>query len=363
MLKYSNDDLALMFLSQFDFTYKKCTDILDNFNSAGDIFKASESELLELKDIIGDKYYDFVDALINFNSQMFLNKLENKGIKCITIYSENYPDRLNLLSNPPLLLYYVGNIKLLKLKALAVVGSRTASGYGKMVTEKFVKDLAQKNIAIVSGLATGIDKVAHEATLEVGGSTIAVLGGGFDHMFPAMNINLAREIAKKGLILTEYYSSVRPTKYTFPNRNRIIAGLSSAVLIPEAKKGSGSLYTKEYADTLGIDTYCVPGNINNELSYATNDLIKKGTAFIATCPEDLYNTFGLSIKSVKEEKVQKLNIEETMICDLLKHGEQSFDFLQEKTQFSTSVLNINLTSLEIRGIIKKLAGNMFMLCS
>jgi len=364
-MMYSNDEIALIFLSQFDFiTSKKFADICSYFESPEEILTCSDDEFFLLRDILKNNYKKVNEKRKQFNKEEFFQKLNKRGIFCLTLFSENYPEKLKKLEHPPYVLFCVGNIKLLNKKALAVVGARNPSVYGKLVTEKFVKEVAKNDIVIVSGLATGIDKFSHESALEVNGGTIAVMGGGFDHIFPAMNINLAREIAKKGLIVTEYYVDFAPTKYTFPVRNRIIAGLSDAILIPEARKDSGSLYTMEYGLEIGVDTMCVPGNINSELSYSTNDLIKKGTAQCVTTPEDVLMHFGITKNSKikKEKKLEQYSMEESLIINCLKDGSKSVDYLQEKTGYSIQTLNISLTSLEIRGIIKRLAGNEYILC-
>ena len=365
MISYTNDEKALIFLSQFDFmTNKRYQDILELYDSPKDILNINLAKTIDLKSILKNYYEIFIDTLKNFNEKTFFEILNKRGINCLTILSSNYPDSLKRLAQPPFVLYYVGNIDLLKTNIVAMVGTRNPSIYGKLVTEKFSKALAEKELTIVSGLASGIDKISHEGALSVNGNTIAVLGGGFDHIFPAMNINLARDIAKKGLIITEYFLNVAPTKYTFPARNRIIAALSNAIIITEAGKKSGSLYTMEFGAEIGVETYCVPGNITNELSYATNDLIKRGVAGCITTPDDILSIFGLKTEKAKKSISNDLqmSIEESTICNLLKNGEKTFDFLQEKTGYSTQNLNISLTSLEISGIIKKLAGNSYILC-
>lgn len=362
MIEYSQSERALIFLSSLGFiTNQKFELTMDLFPNLEDIFKANSKELSKLKDIYKDHFEEFLDCLFKFNENEFFEVLEKRGIKCLTIISQKYPKKLLNLKNPPYVLYYVGNVDLLNKKSIAVVGTRSPSTYGKLITEKFSKELAQNGVCIVSGLATGVDKIAHEGALEVEGSTIAVLGGGFDHIFPAVNVNLGREIAKKGLILTEYYLNVKPTKYSFPARNRIIAGISDGVLITEANKGSGSLYTKEYADELGKDSFAVPGNINSEKSLATNDLIKRGQAYMVVCPDDILNVVGIE-KKVKEKQnnVVELTMEEGIILNLLKDGEKDYEFLLAKTNFNPQTLNFTLTSMEIRGIIRKLAGNTYV---
>ncbi|MBE7074542.1 MAG: DNA-protecting protein DprA [Clostridiales bacterium] len=362
MINYSQDEKALIFLSQFEFmTSKKMQEVCECLEEPSKILSSSCTELECLKPILKTHFNTFIESKENFNENTFFQMLNNRGIKCLTIFSKNYPSKLHKLSNPPYILFYVGNLDLINTQTVAIVGARNPSTYGKLVTEKFSKSLAQNNITIISGLASGVDKISHEVCLEVNGKTIAVLGGGFDQIYPAMNVNLAREVAKKGLIITEYFLNIQPTKYSFPHRNRIIAAFSDAILITEAGKKSGSLYTMEYGTEMGIDTYCVPGSIMSELSYATNDLIKRGAAACVTNPEDILCIFGIKPKENKNQ-VMQLTIEETLISSFLKEGEKDFEFLQEKTQYSTQTLNINLTSMEIRGIIKKLAGNKYILC-
>lgn len=363
MIEYTRDEVALMFLSTLDFAtnkmYERVCEVVQPLSKLFD----RDFDTTCLKEVFKSNYDLFISQLQTFNANTFLDILSQRNIFCITIFSPKYPEKLNKLQDPPYVLYGIGNIDLLYTDSVAIVGTRNPSTYGKIVTEKFAKILAQHNLTIVSGLASGVDKLAHDGALMVGGNTIAVIAGGFDHIFPAMNVNLARDISQKGLLLSEHFVTHKPTKYAFPIRNRIISALSNCVLITEAGKKSGSLYTSEYALEMGIDTFCVPGNITSERSYATNLLIKKGEASCATTPEDILLYFGInSVLPKKEKKSIQLSMEESIIYDLLRKGEQDFLFLQEKTGFSTQNLNFNLTSLEIRGIIKKLAGNSYILC-
>ena len=363
---YTEEEKALIFLSTYEFmTFKKYEEVLSLFENPYNIFTPNAEQIKELKRILKTNYEELADGIKNFNETTFFEILDSRGVKCLTIYSPKYPKRLQRLAQPPYVLYYIGNIDLLNTNIVAMVGTRNPSTYGKIVTQKFAKALAQEGLTIVSGMASGIDKLSHEGALEVNGNTIAVLGGGFDHIFPAMNANLFKEICEKGLVLSEYFLTVSPTKYTFPARNRIIAALSDYIIITEAGRKSGSLYTMEFGAEIGVDTYCVPGNVTNELSYATNELIKKGLAACITCPEDMLSLFGIKqapTKKVEKNQVQ-MSLEENSICNLLKDGERDFDYLQEKTGLSTQNLNISLTSLEISGIIKKLAGNSYVLIS
>ena len=373
-MEYSLDEKALIFLSSFNFmTSSKFAKVLENLNSPSDIFTLSHKELFKLKDELKTNYEILIDGLTKYNEKEFFEPLNKRGIYCLTIISQNYPKKLLNLKNPPYFLYYVGNIDLINSPSVAIVGSRMVSGYGRIITTRFSKELAKSGLTIISGLADGVDKISHEGALEVGGNTIAVMGGGFNHIFQISNIELAREIGKKGLILTEYYLDVEPSRYTFPTRNRIIAGLSDAVLITEARAKSGSSYTKEYADSLGINVYCVPGNITSEFSGGTNYWIKNNEAICVLSSSDILKDLGYNVeysfgKDKKRKGIQQtfnllkmdLSKEEKLICDFLKNEEQSFAYLQEKTGFSSQTLNTYLTTLEINGIIKRLAGNTYI---
>ena len=362
MINYNEDEKALIYLSQFDFmTSAKFGQLLEYFPNPSQVFSVSPKELFVLKDVLKKNYEVFLDAIVNYNSNQFFGELNKRNIKAITIFSNNYSNSLLNLKNPPYVLFYVGDIELLNQKSVAIVGTRSPSSYGKQITEKYSRELSRAGVCVVSGLATGVDKIAHEFALEENGKTIAVLGGGFDHIFPAANINLAREIGKRGLIITEYFPKIAPTKYTFPYRNRIIAALSSAILITEAGIKSGSLYTKEYADDLGIETYAVPGNITSQKSSATNMLIKSGQAMCTTSPDDILMSLGFSAEKKEKKQGLQLNSEQAIIYELLKDGEKNFEFLQENTNFSTQILSFNLTTMEISGIIRKLAGNAYVL--
>ena len=391
-MMYDDNEKALIFLSQFDFmTSTKFAKVFECFNEIKEIFTADNKKLFELKQILKDKFEILIDKLTDCNYLSYIDELGRKNIKCVTILSKDYPQKLKRLKNPPYVLYYTGNITIANAKSVAIVGTRNPSPYGTVVTAKYGEELSRNNIVVVSGLASGVDACAHKGALNGGGLTIAVLGGGFDHMYPMENIVLAREIAKSGLILTEYPPKTKPTKYTFPTRNRIIAGLSDAILITEAGKNSGSLYTKDYGDEVGIDTFCVPGQITMDTASATNYLIQSGSARCTMSPKDLIdaieNSSSLSVikiankqKNKKEKQnddlsdIKEMQIDKSSkiydnlteiqreIVDAIKNGYNNFNLISIKTGINAQNLNINLTMLQINGIIKKLAGNTYMIC-
>lgn len=217
-------------------------------------------------------------------NQIQINNLEqlykSHGIGYLTYFDAEYPDLLREIYNPPLILFYKGNIKLLTQKALAIVGARDANYYGRQVLNKIIPPLIEKEMVIVSGLAKGIDTFAHMATIENRGQTIAVLGGGFFHIYPKENDSLAKEIALRHLLLSEYPPIERPAKWKFPMRNRIISGLTQGTLVVQAKERSGSLITADFALEQGREVFAIPGNITDVLSGGTNDLIQQGAKLV-----------------------------------------------------------------------------------
>ena len=186
------------------------------------------------------------------------------------------------------MLYAKGNLKLLDTPMLAVVGTRRATRYGKDITAEIVGDVAKAGITVVSGLADGIDTVAHTATLDVGGSTIAVIASGFNYIYPSVNKSLSdRILSNGGLLLTEYRMNEKPQTYNFPVRNRIIAGLSKAVIVAEATEKSGSMHTKNYALDYGREVFAIPGRVSDIYSNGCNKLIKSGQATMLLSSKDV----------------------------------------------------------------------------
>lgn len=211
-------------------------------------------------------------------------------IKEIYINSDNYPERLRNIYDPPKKLYVLGNFKILKEKAIAIVGSRKATEYGKKVAFQISQELTKENINIVSGLAIGIDTYAHLGAISIQNqaSTIAVLGSGIDEMYPKENTELARKIIQTGgCIVSEYPLGTKPNKINFPQRNRIISGLSEGVVVVEASEKSGSLITAEFGIEQGKEIFAVPGNIDNPLSKGTNQLIMDGAKMVLSSKEIL----------------------------------------------------------------------------
>lgn len=294
----------------------------------------------------------------------YLEELEQKNIRAMTLVSEEYPTLLANISDPPTVLFYRGTFAEPELP-LAIVGARRSTRYGRDTAHSFAKELAQNGACIVSGLAAGVDAAAAEGALEAGKNplpTIAVLGGGVDMIYPAENANLYERITERGAILSEFAPGLRPQKGFFPMRNRIISGLSLGVLVTEAGERSGASITVGTALEQGRDTFAIPGRITDRMSMGTNRMIRDGQAAPVLCSEDILRWYGIeSAHKTEKAKLPKLSPLEEKILKALRQQEESFDDLCEKLGVSAAELNSALTSLEFSEIIKQLPGRVYEL--
>ena len=274
-----------------------------------------------------------------------------------TIEDDIYPQCLKEISNPPLKLYYKGNLDLLKDERLiAVVGTRNPSSYGKLCCEYMVKKMTSANITIVSGFAKGIDSIAHKTSLLAGGKTIAVIASGLDVVYPASNLSLYREIEEKGLILSEYEAGVKPFKFNFPQRNRIIAGLSKGTIVVESKDRGGSLITADLALEFNRDVYAVPGDVFSEYSKGCNNLIRDSKAKSLSNINELLDDYSWKIeeKNINNKYTQN----QLLILNSLS-SEKNLDNILMETKIEQTEILAELMTLEIMGAIKSIAGGRY----
>ena len=275
----------------------------------------------------------------------------------ITIDDDMYPECLKEISNPPLKLYYKGNLDLLKEERLiAVVGTRNPSSYGKLCCEYMVKKMSRANITIVSGFAKGIDSIAHKTSLLTDGKTIAVIASGLDIVYPASNLSLYREIEEKGLILSEYEAGVKPFKSNFPQRNRIIAGLSRGTIVVESKDRGGSLITADLALEFNRDVYAVPGDVFSEYSKGCNNLIRDARAKSLSNINELLEDYSWNIEEKKENNKYTKN--QLLILNSLS-SEKNLDNILIETKIEQTEILAELMALEIMGVIKSIAGGRY----
>lgn len=284
---------------------------------------------------------------------------ERNNINIVKKEDKHYPKQLLQLADAPEVLYCIGDVRLLRKKCIAVVGSRKCSEYGKKVAMKIGKTAAENGITVVSGMAKGIDYFAHLGALQNGGDTIAVLGCGADICYPAANRNIYEEIREKGLLVSEEVPGTKPMPYMFPKRNRIISGLAEAVAVVEAGTGSGALITAELAAAQGREVFAVPGNITSSYSLGCNKLLMDGARPIAVV-DDIFTELGIPLKTSPEE-MEKLGEDEAKIYAAVKeNGETTVDELCALLGKDAFTINGILAVLEIKGLLTYSFGKIFV---
>lgn len=272
-----------------------------------------------------------------------------------------YPDILKNIEDPPQKLYLLGDTKLMKIPSIAIIGSRNASTYGKKCTKIFSSELAKAGFCIISGMAKGIDAIAHKTAIEVGGKTIAVLGSGFNNIYPKENTNLFYKIIEtNNLVITEYNLNVKPSKENFPKRNRIISGLAVGVLVIEAAYRSGTSITANYAINQKKDVFCIPNSIDESKGVGTNNLIKKG-AKLVTSPEDIIDKYkDLKLKKVNQKREEVfISPEYIDVYKSIKNTPTDLDEIYTKINKNVSEINMIITMLEMDGKIRQVSGTKY----
>jgi DNA processing protein len=279
----------------------------------------------------------------------------------LTLTNRELPERLQRLHQPPKQLFVKGELlPLLDRPCVGIVGSRKVSAYGRQVTERLARELAERGVVIVSGLALGVDSIAHQAALDAKGGTIAVLGGPVEDVSPASHRQLAKNIVEQGgAIVSEYPKGSMILRPNFVARNRIIAALSDVVLVTEAALKSGSLHTARFTIELGKDVLSVPGNITSVNSEGTNNLLRVG-AQLVTSVDDILHALKLEPANQKLTRVGDTPAEQA-ILDLLQSGVSDGNELQQGSQLNIDIFNQTLTMLEINGKVRSLGANQWTL--
>ena len=261
--------------------------LINIYGDAQSVFKAKQKDLEKIEGI-GTVRANSIKSFVNFDSsEEEIKFIEKYKITPLFITDENYPKRLLNCYDSPALLYYRGNADLNTSKIVSVVGTRDHSDYGKLVCEKLVKELSEENILIVSGLAFGIDTIAHKAALKNDLSTVGVVAHGLDRIYPTQNKALAKQMTEQGGLLTDFISNTDPNKQNFPRRNRIVAGMCDALVVVESSKKGGSLITAELGNGYNKDVFAIPGRSTDPKSEGCNYLIKNNKALLITCADDL----------------------------------------------------------------------------
>lgn len=285
----------------------------------------------------------------------------DKDIKEITIKDNNYPEILKEIYDPPKSLFIKGSFKSEDKIAIGIVGTRNYTSYGKRVAENIAGDLAGAGITVISGLAKGIDTFAHKAALERDGRTIAVLGSAVDSksLYPSCNQRLAEKIIKNGAVISEYPSGTKSERWFFPQRNRIISGLSLGILVVEAPQKSGALITAACALEQNREVFAVPGPIYSENSIGTNKLIQMG-AKLTTSANDILEELNLPLLEEKKNKSKPENKEEKILLDVLGKEPIHIDEITKTSNLNAGVVSSTLIMLELKGLVKNLGGGHYV---
>ncbi|MBR2068784.1 MAG: DNA-processing protein DprA [Candidatus Gastranaerophilales bacterium] len=333
----------------FDYDIKRC-------------FEAEKKELADFQEMYNIPIpRGFFSKKAQLDPDVCLkNALNLEGVKILTYEDEKYPPLLREIPDFPLCLYYLGDLSNIDYTCmLAIVGSRRATNTAKGALNSIVSELNSTNIVIVSGLAYGIDATAHQAALDNNLTTIAVIGSGLDFQYPAQNKKLYSDIVLKGgIIFSEYHLKTEPYPMNFPQRNRIVVGMSKGTLVAEAQMKSGAMISANLTLDYNRELMCIPGNILNPNTSGIYHLIKNGAGIVTTA-RDLLNNLGWDMIHNKKDKTLKLTETQKKILDIISFEETTFDEIIQKCTMDTASVMICLTELELNGLIKQSNGKYF----
>lgn len=342
--------LALLY-SFSSFGPKRTTLLIDYFGSAEIVWRASERELVKVG-IKSDTAQKFRKYQKEVTEEEFFKNLKERNINFVTILDKNYPENLKDLDDAPLVLYYIGKLKKRYPNAVAIIGSRKMTSYGKEVATRFANELAGLGVTIVSGLARGVDTTAHKACLLAKGKTLAVLAGGLDKIYPPENKKLAEKVIKKGALISEFPPGFPSKREYFASRNRIISGISRAVVVVEGEQKSGTLLTASHAAKQGREVFAVPGQITSPLSAAPHILLKNGVRIVTEVKdilEELNLQFGVDTEKIEE--VMPSDEVEAKILELVTNEPLHMDEIGRAVDKKISQVLTKLTMMEMKGMI------------
>lgn len=353
------EEFYMMWLSRIEgIGIQKVKRLLDAFGSPIAIWDASISDLLDVKGLGQVNVERIIASKQMEQLEKWEKELKQKNIQFISILNPSYPRLLKEIYDPPIGIYVKGHLPEDDIQKISIVGARRCSQYGANVAYQLSKDLGKVNISVISGMARGIDSMAHKGVLDGGGKTIAVLGCGVDICYPSENRNLMERIIENGCVLSEFPPGYPPSPQNFPVRNRIISGLSSMTIVIEAAKRSGTLITADQALENGRDVFVVPGNVTSALSAGTNDLIKQGCPII-TNYEDVLFELGITYtenetEKYKQQMTQSLDSQEKEVFDCLKQEPVCAEDIARKLKWSIQDVQYILSILELSGYIQKM---------
>jgi DNA processing protein len=281
--------------------------------------------------------------------------LDELGITALTLLDADYPSGLRHITDPPPVLFVKGSLPSDDVVAVALVGTRRATPYGRTVAERLARGLAQAGVAVVSGLARGVDTVAHHAVLDAGGCTVAVLGNGLDQVYPPENAGLARRVIEHGALISEFSPGVPPDALNFPRRNRLISGLSAATVIVEAGARSGALITADYALEQGREVFAVPGSILSVMSVGPNALLKQGATPV-TSAQDILDALDTGSRAPVAHSLPGLEADESSVWQALDGDPRHIDDLARELKRGAGELSATLAVLELKGLARQVGA-------
>ena len=364
-----NDRECCVFLNLLSIGYRTVQKLKKEFGSLSEAVKADRESLLRISGIRQKS----VEAILEKRELPIVSKeielAKKSGCTILTIEDDEYPRPLKEIATPPLVLYIKGTLTEADANAIAIIGTRKPTQYGKGMAFQIGYDLAQRGVTVVSGLAKGLDTQAHRGALKAGGRTLAILGSGLLRMYPKENEKLARSITEQGAVISEFPLETNPFRSNFPIRNRIISGLSQGTIVVEAAAKSGSLITAGFAIDQGRTVFAVPGNIDQPTSSGTNHLINQGAVLYESVETVFRELFSLShtMSQTNDTKVdkpaEKINVsaEEKKVLALLEHRPLHMDELTETSNLSAPHLSVLLLTLEMKQLVTQLPGKYYSL--
>ena len=356
-MKYDKKELCLIWLDSFlGLEYKFKRELLSLIEEKPDIPTLLETTKDYLTTSVGESEYRTLKLSAN---REYLEKLlldyQNKGVKIVTILSNDYPKAFNDIECPPLVIYYKGDLSLFKQELFAIVGSRKSLPSALAVAKNYTEEIIDAGFVPVTGIAEGVDSKVLTTALEKNGKAISIVAGGLDHIYPANHAELVDKITENGLVISEYPPSTVPKPFNFPVRNRLISALARGVLVVSAGLKSGTMYTAGYAVEYSKDLFAVPYGVGVPSGAGCNELIKKG-ALLTDTPKDILDFYGKK----KEKKVQQFSSEELEIINTLSNGAQHIEKICATLNKRVFEITPLLSILEIKGFVSK-SGNVYQL--
>jgi DNA processing protein len=355
--------IALSFLNGFG--NKKISKLLNHLEEPEAVFKESLHSIYQKTGIQKRLLKGMQRESAIEKAQEQIKWIRKKGIQTHFYLDSNYPRRLRNCDDAPIMLFSQGNFNLNPSFTVAIVGTRSATEYGKELCEKLISDISCEAIQIISGLAYGIDIIAHKVSMDKNIETVAVLGNGMHRIYPNVHSQVARKMLKNGGLITELPFHAKPDRENFPKRNRIVAGMADAVIVIESKKKGGSLITAELANDYNKDVFAFPGNVFQETSQGCNMLISENKAHLITSGTDFLKIMGWNGIISKTNQMQinfQLDPDERDVFEFIQQNKKEhIDIIAQKSQKSIAKIAVVLLNLEIKGLVKKLGGNVYTL--